>query len=180
METYIALLRGINVSGQKKIKMAELRSHLAELNYKELKTYIQSGNVVFQTDILPAPELEQQIGNKIKEKYDFEVPVLVKSASEMQDIFNRNPFLPAKIDELNYLLVTMLSDQPEKSDVEQLISYADFGEELRYEGKELYLYFPNGYGRSKLSNNFVERKLKVKATTRNWKTIRKLTEMCAE
>lgn len=177
MQTYVAFLRGINVSGQKLIKMADLREYLKELSFLNVKTYIQSGNIVFNSPLSDGNKLANQIASLIEEKYSFDVPVMVKTNTEMKDIFENNPFLPEHDSDINYLLVTMLSKQPDEAMVSELKAYANFGEQYIHRGKELYLYFPNGYGRSKLSNNFVEKKLGISATTRNWKTITKMVEM---
>lgn len=180
MHTYIALLRGINVSGQKVIKMAELRAHLEELGFINVETYIQSGNIIFNSGIDNLSELSQQIAQKISQQYGFDVPVLVKSKNEFEDIFSDNPYLTLRTEDVNYLHVTML-EEVFTADADNLLSpYKTKKEEFSASKKEIYLFFPDGYGKTKLTNNLIEQKLGIKATTRNWKTITRLMEMLSE
>jgi uncharacterized protein (DUF1697 family) len=177
MSTYIALLRGINVSGQKLIKMAELREYLAELNYTNIKTYIQSGNIVFDTDNNSCETLETEIHNKIKEKYGFEVPTLVKSPDEFNEAVKRNPFAE---EDPKRVYITFLSHTPELTKVESLKEVDYSPEKYVIDSKVVYFYSPDGYGKAKMNNNFFENKLKVDATTRNWKTVNVLIEMSTQ
>ncbi len=175
METYIALLRGINVSGQKKIKMADLKVHLSELGFQDIQTYIQSGNIIFRTSKTASKSLENNIYEKIKEKYDFEVPVLVKTTEEFASILKNIPFPTIK--DYSKLYFTLLNKKPSLELVKKL-KEVDYSPEAYFiDNKVIYVYVPNGYGRAKINNNFFEKKLKVSATTRNWKTTTKLLEM---
>ncbi len=177
MEIYIALLRGINVSGQKKIKMADLRSHLADLNYTHLQTYIQSGNIVFKQRSTDVAVLERQIHNKIKEKYGFEVPVMVKQPRDLFDAVRHNPMTEERHQDLKRIYFTFLSEVPAAAQVAKLQDLDYSPEEFVIKGDLVYFFSPKGYGRAKMNNNFFEKKLKVKATTRNWNTVHKLLEM---
>jgi uncharacterized protein (DUF1697 family) len=177
MPSYIALLRGINVSGQKKIKMADLRVHLADLDYQNIRTYIQSGNIVFETTQSDLQKLEKQIRSKIDEQYGFDVPTLVKTAAELEHVLTHNPFLNQEDIDPKRLYFTFLSDTPAPDRVEHLKTYDYSPEQYILEGKDIYFYCPQGYGRAKMNNNFFEQKLKVQATTRNLKTTRILWEM---
>ena len=118
MNNYIALLRGINVSGQKLIKMAELREHLADLPFENIKTYIQSGNIVFKSGIDSKPELEALIHSMIKEKYGFEVPTLVKTPKDFTDALEKNPFKQEESEDPKRLYLTFLSSKPEQDRIE--------------------------------------------------------------
>ncbi len=180
MQTYIALLRGINVSGQKKIKMADLKIHLAELDFQNLQTYIQSGNIVFETTPGSTEKLQTLISKKIAEKYGFEVPTLVKTANELQEALQRNPFHPEGEAEPNKMYFTFLATLPTPDRVAHLHSFAYPPEQFVLEGKNIYFYSPNSYGRAKMNNNFFENKLKVPATTRNWRTVKILFDMATE
>ena len=175
METYIAMLRGINVSGQKIIKMADFKNHLQELNFADVQTYIQSGNAVFKTKKSTLKALEDKIAKKIFEDYGFEVSVIVKTPDELSEVLENNPF--SKDKDLNRLYVTFLSDKPTKEKLNKIEGIDYSPEEFVLKGKIIYGYSPNGYGKAKLSNNFIENKLKVSATTRNWKTVNKLADM---
>lgn len=175
MQAYIAILRGINVSGQKKIKMDELREALASLGFSNLTTYIQSGNVVFQATPEDNLVLAQKIHNRIEESFGFDVPVLVRSIDEWQQVVDNFPF--KGIEELNRLLVTFLEEKPTRVPKEDIDALKASRDQVVYGEKEIYLYVPDGYGNSKLNNNTLERKLNVRATTRNWKTTLTLLQM---
>lgn len=179
MINYISLLRGINVSGQKKIKMADLRKIYEDLELKNVKSYVQSGNVVFQSDV-PPDILSAKIELAIEAEYDFSVPVFVYSSGLWQQIKGENPFADDYYKESKFFHVTFLAEMPDKNLISELEGQ-DFGaDEYRIVDNIVYLYCPNGYGRTKLNNNFWERKLKVSATTRNWNTIKKLLELVEE
>lgn len=177
MQTYIALLRGINVSGHKIIKMAELRTHLEELNFDNVRTYIQSGNILFGSKKADNKLLAAKINKLIKEKYGFDVPTIVVSTDELKTIFNSNPLLADSSRDLSKVYATILDDIPAKNDL-TILNEADYTpEEFVYKEKLVYGYSPLGLGDAKLSNSYFEKILKVKATTRNWKTISKLMEL---
>ena len=180
MITYIALLRGINVSGKKKIKMADLRSHLEELKFKNIKTYIQSGNILFKSTETNQAVLEQQIKDKIEKKYGFDVPVMVKLATDFQRVIENNPFIKDEANDIKCMHITFLGSLPTQEQIDHLATYNYPSEEYLLENKDIYFYAPNGYGRAKMNNNFFEKKLKVRATTRNWKTVNKLLVMANE
>lgn len=180
MPNYIALLRGINVSGQKKIKMADLRSHLSVLELNEVQTYIQSGNITFESPARPESHLASMIKGKIREAYGFEVPTLVIQAKELQHVAAANPFPEAAESDPARTLVTFLEAVPEAEAARAFTGLSFPDEHFELKGKAVYLHCPKGYGRAKLNNNFIERKLKVPATTRNWKTILKLLEMTGQ
>jgi len=177
MPNYIALLRGINVSGQKKIKMADLRSHLSDLGLSGVQTYIQSGNITFKSPAMPEEDLAATIRKKIMKAYGFEVPTLVISAATFQKIAAANPFTEAAGTDPARMLITFLEKVP-GAEATGVFAQMNFpNEHFQLIGKAVYLYCPNGYGRAKLNNNFIERKLNVPATTRNWKTVLKLLDM---
>ena len=172
------MLRGINVSGKKKIKMDDLRSLYEELSFENVVTYIQSGNVVFESTIKNTTSLKEKIETAIKVKYNFHVNVIIRTADELQKVINKNPF--GQVDLANKgrkYLVTFLSATPSAKSISELQQYVTKPDKLVVYNNEVYLYIPNGYGKSKLSNTFIERKLGVEATTRNWKTIVKLYEL---
>jgi len=174
MKKYIALLRGINVSGQKLIKMTELKGHLEELNFKNVLTYIQSGNIIFEIEKTDTTILAIKIVEKIKEKYGWELPVIVKSETEWDFLFNNNPFITQKNLDIERLYVTFLGNQPSQILLNDFFKIDYSPEAFIINGNELYVFCPIGYGSTKFNNNYIEAKLKVKATTRNWKTIIKL------
>jgi len=178
METFISILRGINVSGQKKILMADLKALFENLGFEDVRTYIQSGNVIFKASEKSAgKELAGKIEAAISDKYSFHVPVIIRTAAEMENILAVNPFLKdASIDQ-EKLHVTFLDEIPEQEKLAG-IKHVDFPpDQFSIIGKEVFLYCPDKYGETKLSNKFFENKLRVAATTRNWKTVNKLAEM---
>lgn len=177
METYIAILRGINVSGQKMIKMPELKLHLEEAGFRNVRTYIQSGNVLFEYKRADAGKIGSLIKKLIETKFGFDVPVIVKTVSELVEVMENNPFLKKRKEDIDKLHVTFLSEEPKKEQLDKFIPPANIPDEYIFSGKAIYLVCPNGYGQTKLTNNFFENKLKVTATTRNWKTVLKLAEM---
>ena len=176
METYISILRGINVGGHKLIKMQALTKLYEDLGFKNVKTYIQSGNVVFQTKQTDSTLLEEMISKKMTEIFTFEVPIIVKLQKEIAKIHKNNPFIIEKHYDINLLHVTFLSQKPKQAEIAKITG--DFGnDEYIISDKAIYLYCPNGYGNTKLTNTFFENKLKVSATTRNWKTTTELINM---
>lgn len=179
METYIAILRGINVSGQKMIPMKDLQALLQELPLQQVRTYIQSGNVLFEAEATDAQVLAGKIESKLFDRYQFHVPVLIRTAGELQAALERNPFLQQREPETDKLHVTFLAEAPLQGHIDQ-VSGLDFApDKWVIAGKEVFLYCPQGYGRTKLNNTFFEKKLGVRATTRNLKTVLQLIRMAA-
>ncbi len=175
MKKQIALLRGINVSGQKKILMADLKVLFEKLGCSAIQTYIQSGNIVFHSE---EKNLAEKIKSAIKGKYDFDVPTLVLSLNELQRTIANNPFFTNEAEE-KVLYITFLADLPQTELATALEENTFSPDEFKIIGKTVYLYCPNGYGKIKMNNNFIERKLKTQATTRNWKTVNKLVELAS-
>jgi len=174
---YISLLRGINVSGKKKIIMKDLKALYESLGLKDVLTYIQSGNVIFKSDEAETILIEK-IEKAIAQQYGFDVPVQVREVEVFENLIAECPFEELDlIEEGTRVLVTFLSSVPSEEHVDKLMSYVKEPERLVLVGREVYLYCPNGYGKTKLSNVFIEKKLCVSATTRNWKSVLKLHEM---
>lgn len=177
METFIALLRGINVSGKNLIKMAELSQALSESGVSNVRTYIQSGNVIFESGTVNPEIIEKLIHDIILEQFDLEVPVQVIKRSELIHIRNQNPFLNDKGLAVDKLHLTLMNAIPDPLLVSKAGAGSFLPDESVVSGRTVYLYCPDGYGKTKLTNTFFEKKLKVSATTRNWATIAKLCEM---
>jgi uncharacterized protein (DUF1697 family) len=176
METFIALLRGINVSGQKLIKMDALKQSLSKLEVQKISTYVQSGNLVFQSEFT-ASELSKSIKEVIAQDFGFDVPILVFSVSEWERILNQNPIKEASVKDVSALYFVLYTDIPKKIDL-TVIEDKKIESETFYIGENaVYLNCPDGFGRTKLNNNFFESKLKIQASTRNWKTAYHLLEM---
>lgn len=177
MPIYISMLRGINVSGQKLIKMNALKNLYESLGFEEIDTYVQSGNVVFKSVERDTALLALVLSDKIKEVYGFDVDVIVKTMDEYQLIVDQNPLVNDSDKDLSSMYVTFLSSIPEKVDLKALESKRQGDEVVEFFNEVIYLYCPGGYGKTKLTNNFFESKLKVVATTRNWKTVSALLEI---
>ncbi|GGK21372.1 hypothetical protein GCM10007962_14400 [Yeosuana aromativorans] len=177
MEIYIALLKGINVGGHKKVPMAELRKLLSKSGFENVQTYIQSGNVIFKSSEKNTQKIEETIKNAILNSFEFEVSVLVMTRLDLKRIFDDCPFSEDK-KKASYFM--MLHDAPD----ETLIQVAS---EKVYEGEEYliindctYYFCAKGYGQAKFNVNFFERKLKTFATARNYNTMVKLLSLSLE
>ena len=157
--------------------MNKLKHLFEDLNCQQVKTYIQSGNVVFTHSAADEEQLGKQVEKKIIETFGFQVPVLIRSQSELADIVAQNPFLQEDQTEVDKLHVTFLSDAPDALNRDKIKELAVGADRFALSGKEIYVYCPGGYGNTKLSNTFFENKLKVTATTRNWKTVNELLKM---
>jgi uncharacterized protein (DUF1697 family) len=171
------LLRGINVSGQKLIKMDALKTMYRQLDFQNTETYLQSGNVIFRDGHSDPSALAATISSKIQEQFGFEVPVIVLNVDDLKAIIEANPFKDDLRMDRQFLHVTFLASDPKKIDLELIESKKSPGEEIALIKKAVYLYYPDGYGRTKLTNNFMETKLRVGATTRNWKTVNELLKI---
>ena len=172
MQTYIAFLRGINVGGHKKILMADLKVLLESLGFTNVQTYIQSGNVVFESKI--ETDLAAKIAKAIETKYGFIVPVLVKKSSELSKILSKCPFFDEKREKSYFIL---LEESPTKESIELTATFSNMDEEFHIAKDCVYIYYAVGAGKAKMGNNFFEKKLKVIATARNYRTMTKLLTM---
>lgn len=177
MTKYVAILRGINVGGKRKILMKDLKLLFEELGFCNVQTYIQSGNVIFcGREIASEVTLSEEIERAIFEKFGFEVPVILRTSEELAEILSNNPFLPKT--DVSRLHVTFLNDFPKEENVEKIKNINFSPDSFCLTGKNVFINCAGNYHKTKLSNHFFENKLKVKATTRNWKTVMKLQELC--
>ena len=172
MKTYIAFLRGINVGGHKKILMADLKLLFKSLGLQNVQTYIQSGNVVFKSK--DEIKLATKITEAIELKYGFFVPVLIKKASELSEIVLKCPFFNEKREKSYFIL---LEESPAKENIELTAAFSNLKEEFHIVEDCVYIYYLEGAGKAKMGVNFFERKLKVKATARNYRTMVKLLSL---
>jgi uncharacterized protein (DUF1697 family) len=175
--SYVALLRGVNLGPRNRIAMTDLRRLVEELGAEDVTTYLQSGNVVFRSRTGAAqlgPRLEKSLGRAL----GLEVTVVVKTGAQLAKICERNPFSVGRTDPKT-LHVTFLAEAPARSRVRELSGRRFAPDRFEVTGHEVYLHCPNGYGRSKLSNDLFERALDVRATTRNWRTVRALAELAS-
>ena len=177
MNTYISILRGINVSGKNLIKMNFLKEMYEDMDFQNVRTYIQSGNVVFKGLEINLQELEKSISEAILKRFALNVPVLVCESSALKSILSLNPFLNDSKEDIAKLYITFLSTSPEKPFIERIDSESYLPDKFYIIESTVYLFCPNGYGNTKLNNNFFENKLGVTATTRNLKTLMELVKI---
>jgi len=174
------MLRGINVSGQKIVKMESLRASFEALGFSRVQTYVQSGNVIFEASKGLANSLSRKIREKISSDYGFSVPLILRTSGEMEKIVSDNPFLMEKEIDNSKLHVTFLTTFPDATVLRKLDTLNRGPDQFRINGREVYLHCPDGYGRTKLSNTAFEKLLSIDATTRNWKTVNTLVKMSLE
>jgi uncharacterized protein (DUF1697 family) len=175
MPTYIALLRGINVGGHRKVPMADLRSFLRDVGLRGARTYIQTGNIAFESDETDPGLLAGRILAVIGERFGFEPAVLVLRHAALADAAASNPF-PAAEAEPNTLHLYFLAEAPAQPDLEGLHALRDNDEQFALRGTVFYLLAPAGIGRSRLAAQ-VEKLLGVPATARNWRTVSKVLQL---
>ncbi len=176
MTTYLSILRGINVSGHRLIKMDALKALFAGLGCAEVQTYIQSGNVVFRHPETDPKALDAAIQNAIRQQFGFDVPAITLTVQELVAIAKANPFLNDPATDPSHLHVTFLSDIPQPAFAEKLNSISYPPDAFYLLGRAVYVHCPNGYGNTKLTNSLFETRLKVSATSRNWKTVMELVK----
>jgi uncharacterized protein (DUF1697 family) len=172
---YAALLRGINLGSHKRIAMADLRALIEALGFADVRTYVQSGNVVFRTD-RAAASLRKRIEQAIGKELGLDVTVVIRSGRQLGDLVAANPFVRSKLPP-KALYVTFLAEKPDRKRKQALLKESFEPERFELAGEDVYLFFPNGYGRVKLNNATLERRLGVAATTRNWRTVTALAEL---
>jgi len=177
MTVMISMLRGVNVGGHNKIKMDALRALYEFLKLRDAQTYVQSGNVIFSTDERDISRLAKRIEDGIERKFGFRPDEILRTAAEMRDVIARNPFAKRRGIEPGKLLVSFLASDPGEEARKKLRQMKFDPEELWVEGREVYIYFPNGMGRSKLPWAGLDKMLKTPATGRNWNSVTKMLEM---
>ena len=174
MSTFVAMIRGINVSGNRRVKMEDLRSLFVDLGYDDVSTYIQSGNVIFGSRANSASYIAADIEKGIAEQLELEVAVVIRTSEELADVAAGNPFVAEGADATK-LHVTFLSEWPDPARLSD--GENNGADRYRLVGREVYADCPGGYGRTKFDNSYFEKHLGVAATTRSWKTVIKLLEL---
>jgi uncharacterized protein (DUF1697 family) len=172
MQTYISFLRGVNMTGHNSIKMTDLSALFNNLGLKDAETFIQSGNVIFNdTGEIPRPALSEILEKAILERFTYTVPVMIRTNQELNDLFSSNPFLKETNFDPSKMAVLFLHDEPSETQVQKVADINYPPDKFKIIGKEIFIYCPNGFGRTKLYTNFFEKKMGVIGTARNWKTI---------
>jgi uncharacterized protein (DUF1697 family) len=176
MPVIISMLRGVNVGGHNKIKMDALRDLYESLGLRDAQTYVQSGNVVFRAEAKDFPLLARRIEDAIEKRFSFRPEVTLRTTSDLRDVLARNPFAKRRDLDPGKLIVTFLAAEPNREARDEILKIKAGPEEVHFDGRELYIYFPDGMGRSKLWPA-IDKALKKSGTGRNWNTVTKLLEM---
>ncbi|HVW84468.1 MAG TPA: DUF1697 domain-containing protein [Bryobacteraceae bacterium] len=177
MTTAVSMLRGVNLGPYKRVKMDALRELYESLGLLDVQTYVQSGNIVFRTRARSLAGVAAKIEAEIEQRFGFSSTVILRTPDEMRRVVARNPFAERSGIEPSKFLVTFLSREPDEDARKKVLGIPAQPEELRLDGREMYIYFPNGMARPKLSLAAVARALKIPSTGRNWNTVVKLLEM---
>jgi uncharacterized protein (DUF1697 family) len=177
MAVIISMLRGINVGGHNKIKMDALRALYESLKLQDAQTHVQSGNVIFRSDERDIARLTKRIEEGIERKFGFRPSVILRTTAEMREVIARNPFAKRRGIEPGKLLVSFLASDPGEEGREKVRQMKCEPEEMRIDGREIYIYFPNGAGRSKLPWAGLGKMLKTQGTGRNWNSVTKMLEI---
>jgi uncharacterized protein (DUF1697 family) len=180
MSTFVSMLRGINVGAQKRLRMETLRDIYKELGFRNIRTYVQSGNVVFESTEQDQSALVKRIEKQIAQTCGFPVEVFMRQAQDIQRLLAGNPFLNERNEDPSKLHVTFLSRIPSEPWWSEMLPPRDIIDEFARGELVIYLFCPNGYGKTRLSNSFFERKLGVLTTTRNWNTVNALYKMAMD
>jgi len=177
MPLQIALLRGINVAGKNRVAMSDLRVMLADLGFADAQSLLQSGNLVFHAERPTGTALERLLESETKKRLGVAADYLVRTAAEWRKIVARNPFPREARDDPGHLVVMCLKGAPSAANVRELQAAIQGRETLRADGQQLYIVYPDGIGRSKLTGTLIEKKLALRGTARNWNTVLKLAEL---
>jgi uncharacterized protein (DUF1697 family) len=178
-KAYVALLRGINVGGKNRLPMADLTAMFTKAGCGRVKTYIQSGNVVFEATEAMLPKVAKQVEAEVQKKFGFRCVFVTRSREEIEAVLKKNPYLSEGVEE-KWLHVYFLAEAPGKASVAGLDPERSPGDRFHVAGRDVYLHVPKGMGQTKLTNAFFDGKLKTMSTARNWATVKKLAEMMAE
>jgi uncharacterized protein (DUF1697 family) len=180
MAVLISMLRGVNVGPHNRIKMDALRAVYESLKLEEPRTYVQSGNIIFRTKEKDLAKLAIKIQDAIEKKFKCRPEVILRTTDELKKAIAATPFADRPDLEPGKILVTFLAAAPARDAEANLAKFKDYPEEVHLKGREMYIYFPNGAGKSKLPWSSVEKLLKVTGTARNWNSVTKMLEMAEE
>jgi len=177
MTGYIGLLRAVNLGGSTQVSMDALGRLLARRGFEDVRTVLQSGNVVFRSDESTSDRLERKLQTEVRRGLGLSTEFFVRSAAEWRTILRENPF-PAEADEdPAHLVVTVLKEAPRAESWTALRAAITGRERVQASGRQAYIVYPDGIGRSKLTAAFIERHLETRGTSRNWNTVRKLNQL---
>jgi len=177
MNIFAAMLRGINVGGRNRVRMEELRGLFESLRCRDVRTYVQSGNVVFASSVARPATIAARIEKEILTQHGLDVVAIVRTADELQGVIANNTFAQQSRVDPKSLYVTFLQQAPEAGLLENLREQQSGADRFVVRGCEIYLHCPGGYGRTRYNNGYFERRFHVSATTRNWRTVCQLAAM---
>jgi uncharacterized protein (DUF1697 family) len=177
MPVIVSMLRGVNLGPHHRIKMDALRELYESLGLQDVKTYVQSGNVIFRTSSRSLSALSERIANAIEKRFGFGAEVILRSTADLRAVIARNPFAARPGIDPRKLLVTFLVHDPDPQGRAKVLQMKTDPEELCIDGREVYIYFANGMARPKLSWTQVATMLKTSGTGRNWNTVQALLEI---
>jgi uncharacterized protein (DUF1697 family) len=180
MPVLISMLRGVNVGPHNRIKMDALRAVYTSLKLQDPRTYVQSGNVVFKTKEKSTPQLAKKIQSAIQKKFGCCPDVILRTTDELRKAIEASPFADRPNLEPGKVLVNFLHAEPPREAAGAFDKFKDYPEEVHLKGRELYIYFPNGAGKSKLPWSSIEKLLKVTGTARNWNSVTNMLKMAEE
>ncbi|HZQ19628.1 MAG TPA: DUF1697 domain-containing protein [Terriglobales bacterium] len=180
MPIYIAMLRGINVGPHKRMKMEKLRATCESLGFEDVKTYIQSGNIVFRAAKMSDSSLAKKLGAGVVRDFGFSADVITRTGEEMGRVSECNPLLREKGVDESKLHVVFLAEKPTPESLKKLQELTLAPDRVRSLGREIYFYFPNGVSGSSLWKHPLDKVLAITGTMRNWNTVNKLDEMARE
>ncbi|MGH2369380.1 MAG: DUF1697 domain-containing protein [Chloroflexota bacterium] len=173
LPAHVALLRGVNLGGKNKLPMKELVAMFADAGCADVRSYIQSGNVVFRASESLAAQVPALVTATIAERFGFRVPIVLRTADELREVSEDNPFLAVGADP-SALHVVFLADDPGPERTAALDPQRSPGDAFALRGRDIYLHCPHGFGRSKLTTDYFDRKLATVSTVRNWNTVLRL------
>ena len=174
MTRYIGLLRAVNLPGHNQVVMSDLRDLLTRIGFDDARTLLQSGNIVFGCDRRRAANLETVLETEVEQRFKVATDFFVRTADEWRDIVARNPFPREAKRDPSHLVVMVLKDRPSGQAVQDLEAAVTGSEVIRADGRHAYIVYPDGIGRSRLTNALIEKKLRTRGTGRNWNTVLKL------
>jgi uncharacterized protein (DUF1697 family) len=180
MTHYVALLRAINVGGHNPVAMSALRALAAQAGLDDPRTLLQSGNLVFGSDARSATELERLLEREASAHLGVETAFMVRSARDWQSVITRNPFSAEANADPGHLVVMFFKEAPKATDAKALQAAIVGRERAWADGREAYLVYPDGAGRSRLTTAVIEKTLGTRGTGRNWNTVRKLARMLGD
>jgi len=178
MPVFISFLRGVNMTGHNKMKMADLSTLYSEMGFKNVRTFIQSGNVVFTTGgDYTVPSLSKMIESSVNKGFGYDVPVFIRTIKDLESLTALNPYLKEEYFDPSKMAVLFLKENASAEQMDRVINIDYPPDKFKVSGSEIFIYCPNGFGKTKLNTNFFEKKMGVTGTARNWNTILAIMEM---